>query len=184
MLCNFDAWASEPSNCYVILCDLTFMTLQHIARSQDISSNSCSLRKAAEAVSCISSSFCFTLCNDEPHKSPSRTLRKVDQYIHVYYTYIYIYRITSAIHSKVCQCCFKFSCDYCQDSLPNKQWSWRKSRMFQLFFGSLRPFWPRLSWCLSWRRCWPLSSKRLAASRSFWQTSHDKLPQIIWKLQE
>lgn len=105
--------------------------------------------------------------------------------IHVYYvyinTYIYIYWITSAIHSKVCQCCFKFSCDYCQDSLPNNQWSWTKSRMFQLFFGSLRPFWPRLSWCVSWRRCWPLSSKRLAASRSFWQS---QLPQIIWKLQE
>ena len=102
--------------------------------------------------------------------------------------------ITSAeIQSKVCQCCFKISVIYCQVSRTDRQWSWKKSRMLHstacsplwLCFRSPRPFWPilgqGLSWCVSWRRCRPISGKRLAANGSLWQ-SQDKLPQSIWKL--
>ena len=161
---------------------------RYLKISQAIAAASEKLQKllAASARASASHSAMTSLTSRQVARSEKPTsiyMYIIYTYIHTY-IHIYIYWITSAIHSKVCQCCFKFSCDYCQDSLPNKQWSWRKSRMFQLFFGSLRPFWPRLSWCVSWRRCWPLSSKRLAASRSFWQSSHDKLPQIIWKLQE
>ena len=150
------------------------MTLQHLKISQP------RLRKAAEAVSCISSSFCFTLCNDEPHKSAQKSGQWITSN-HISRDPFEGWRFVNV----ALKCHATSARIHCQTNseVERKQECFTRPHMAHCdcYFGSLRPFWPivahfgpRLSWCVSWRRCLPLSSKdwqRIGASDEAAMTS-------------